>query len=38
MGMIPSDNLNPQKARIPLMLALSKTRDPNAIKGMVTEY
>ena len=25
--MIPADNLNPQKARILLMLALTKTRD-----------
>jgi L-asparaginase type II len=29
LGMIPADTLNPQKARILLMLALTKTSDPN---------
>jgi len=38
MGMIPADNLNPQKARILLMLALSKTRDLGEIKRMFDEY
>ena len=38
MGMIPADNLNPQKARILLMLALTKTSDPNEIKRMFSEY
>lgn len=38
MGMIPTDNLNPQKARILLMLALTKTSDPNEIKRMFSEY
>ena len=28
MDIIPSDTLNPQKARILLMLALTKTSDP----------
>ena len=27
MGMVPADNLNPQKARVLLMLALTRTRD-----------
>ncbi len=34
MGLIPADNLNPQKARILLMLALTKTKDPREIKRM----
>ena len=38
MGMIPADTLNPQKARILLMLALTKTRDLNEIKRMFDEY
>ena len=38
MGMIPADTLNPQKARILLMLALTKTKDPEEIKRMFTEY
>jgi L-asparaginase len=38
MGMIPADNLNPQKARILLMLALTKTRDPREILRMFNEY
>jgi len=38
MGMIPADTLNPQKARILLMLALTKTNDPEEIKRMFTEY
>jgi L-asparaginase len=38
MGLIPADNLNPQKARILLMLALTKTRDPREIKRMFDEY
>ncbi len=38
MGMIPADSLNPQKARILLMLALTKTRDLNEIKRMFAEY
>jgi L-asparaginase len=31
-------NLNPQKARILLMLALTKTRDADDIKRMFNEY
>jgi L-asparaginase len=38
MGMIPADTLNPQKARILLMLALTKTGDINEIKRMFAEY
>ncbi|MGZ5117687.1 MAG: L-asparaginase 2, partial [Burkholderiales bacterium] len=38
IGMIPADNLNPQKARILLMLALTRTSDPNEIRRMFTEY
>ncbi|MFN0040167.1 MAG: asparaginase [Burkholderiales bacterium] len=38
MGMIPADNLNPQKARILLMLALTKTKDLSEIRRMFAEY
>lgn len=38
LGLIPADTLNPQKARILLMLALTKTNDPNEIKRMFDEY
>jgi len=38
MGMIPAETLNPQKARILLMLALTKTSDPREIKRMFDEY
>ena len=38
MGMIPADNLNPQKARVLLMLALTRTRDEKAIARMFREY
>ena len=38
MGMIPADNLNPQKARILLMLALTKTTDLKEIQRMFAEY
>jgi L-asparaginase len=38
IGLIPADNLNPQKARILLMLALTKTQDPAAIRRMFDEY
>jgi L-asparaginase len=37
-GMVPGDNLNPQKARILLMLALTKTRDLTEIRRMFREY
>jgi L-asparaginase len=38
MGMIPADTLNPQKARILLMLALTKTRDLDEIRRIFSEY
>ena len=38
MGMVPGDNLNPQKARVLLMLALTKTNDPAHIARMFAEY
>ncbi|MDF2635246.1 MAG: L-asparaginase, type [Pelosinus sp.] len=37
-GFIASDNLNPQKARILLMLALTKTNDVNEIQQMFWKY
>jgi L-asparaginase len=38
LGMVPADTLNPQKARVLLMLALSKTRDIGEIKRIFSEY
>lgn len=38
LGIIPADTLNPQKARILLMLALTKTSDPKEIRRMFAEY
>lgn len=38
MGMVPADTLNPQKARILLMLALTKTNDLKEIRRMFAEY
>ncbi|WCK54024.1 type II asparaginase [Aneurinibacillus sp. Ricciae_BoGa-3] len=35
---VTSDNLNPQKARVLLMLALTKTNDPSEIQRMFDEY
>jgi len=37
-GFVTSDNLNPQKARILLMLALTRTKDPKEIQRMFDEY
>ena len=37
-GFISADNLNPQKARILLQLALTVTRDPAAIAALFEEY
>jgi L-asparaginase len=37
-GTIGADNLNPQKARILLMLALTKTRDPAELRRIFAEY
>jgi L-asparaginase len=38
LGVIPSDTLNPQKARILLMLALTRTRDAREIRRIFAEY
>ena len=38
LGMIPADNLNPQKAPILLMLALTRTTDLTQIQRMFAEY
>ena len=38
LGVIPSDTLNPQKARILLMLALTRTSDVKEIRRMFSEY
>lgn len=38
LGMIPADTLNPQKARVLLMLALTRTRDPKEIRRIFDEY
>ena len=37
-GMIPADTLNPQKARVLLMLALTRTRDLDELRRMFSEY
>lgn len=37
-GFISADNLNPQKARVLLQLALTRTRDPEAIQAMFQAY
>ena len=37
-GLIPADTLNPQKARVLLMLALTQTRDLDEIRRMFNEY
>lgn len=38
IGMLPTDNLSPQKSRILLMLALTRTTDPSEIARMFSEY
>jgi L-asparaginase len=38
MGIVPSDTLTPQKARILLMLALTKTADLKEIRRIFSEY
>ncbi len=38
LGLVPADNLNPQKARILLMLALTQTTDPDEIRRIFAEY
>jgi L-asparaginase len=37
-GIVSADNLNPQKARILTMLALTKTKDPVGIQSIFEEY
>jgi L-asparaginase len=37
-GMVAGDNLNPQRARMLLALALTQTQDPNRIQSMFDEY
>ncbi len=38
LGYVPADTLNPQKARVLLMLALTRTSDLNEIRRMFNEY
>jgi L-asparaginase len=38
LGIVPGDTLNPQKARILLMLALTKTNDTKEIRRIFSEY
>ena len=38
LGFIAADELNPQKARVLLMLALTRTRDPRALQEMFFAY
>jgi len=38
LGYVPADNLNPQKSRILLMLALTRTSDVKEIRRMFSEY
>jgi L-asparaginase len=38
LGMVPADNLNPQKARVLLMLALTQTKELPEIRRMFAEY
>ncbi len=38
LGMVPGDNLTPQKARILLMLGLTRTRNPAELRRMFAEY
>jgi L-asparaginase len=38
MGMVPAGNLNPQKARILLKLALTKTRNVSEIARIFATY
>ena len=38
LGIIPADNLSPQKARILLMLALTRTSAPDELRRIFSEY
>jgi len=37
MGMVPADNLNPQKGRVLLMLALTTTHDASYTTGALLD-
>ncbi|MEI6117184.1 MAG: hypothetical protein WCP99_21795 [Burkholderiales bacterium] len=37
-GMVAGDNLNAQKARVLLMLALTQTSDPEAVQRLFDTY
>ena len=37
-GFVPADNLNPQKARVLAMLALTRTDDPREVERVFSEY
>jgi L-asparaginase len=37
-GFVTADNLNPQKARVLAMLALTRTEDPGEVQRMFDEY
>jgi L-asparaginase len=37
-GFVAADNLNPQKARVLAMLALTRTTDPGEIRRIFSEY
>ena len=38
LGIVPADNLSPQKARILLMLALTRTSDPSELRRIFSQY
>jgi L-asparaginase len=38
LGIVPADNLNPQKARILLMCALARTHDLAEIRRIFAQY
>jgi len=38
LGIVPADNLSPQKARILLMLASTRTSDPNELRRIFSQY
>ena len=37
-GIVAADNLNPQKARVLAMLALTKSSDPEQVQRLFNEY
>jgi len=38
LGMVPADNLNPQEARVLLMMALTRTKVPHGLRRIFAEY